>query len=634
MAVMQTTTLGAQAVPGVDAHPCSLVAQGHKVQMVKSSTVPIQLSSSSTSESLSSPLPFHNDRQWLMFWITSWLESAVLQTIFAISLGIFSMRLVDVKTFELVEFVGEHVPPYAVLSHRWGKASDEVSFELMSNSLPKAQELKGFAKIAHCAHQAEAEGLQYCWVDTCCIDKKSSAELSEAINSMFALYQSARVCYAYLEDVVAPIPAFDSPESYDDWESHFIQSQWFTRGWTLQELIAPRFVRFYSKDWAFLGGRERYAELISERCGIASEILTGSTPLDSVILAEKMRWASCRQTTRLEDIAYCLLGIFDVNMPLLYGEGPKAFQRLQEEIIKRTNDHSIFAWTDENASHATFYSLFARSPANFENAYNLEKIIRKTGVPFAITNRGLNITLPLRQIDTEELEYLALLDCKKMDEDGAITIHVRRLSQGSDQFTRVDTWHVTSAVDQNGTFTPQSFYVPENLSLLKDIIDLRSRVEGFKIQATLHDPTALKVPAFDEIEIVDAWPSRHWHKDESLVWIDSLDLEDCGVARARVLLASRRSREIPRLLVLLSYRPTFRSHGAAEIEVQPFAWKVCYAPKSYDIEDDCYGDKRYPSCRYSRVHMHTGFDGERAVIFVEIRVPMFDLLREPDWKTL
>jgi hypothetical protein len=236
------------------------------------------------------------------------------------------MRLINVKTFELIEFIGEDIPPYAILSHRWGKASDEVSFEVMSTSLAEAQELKGFAKIAHCARQAEAEGLLYCWIDTCCIDKKSSAELSEAINSMFTWYQSARVCYAYLEDVVAPFPARDPPESYDEWESSFIQSQWFTRGWTLQELIAPRFVRFYSRDWASLGGTERHAELISEYHGIDSGILTGSTSLDGFTVAEKMRWASCRQTTRPEDIAYCLLGIFDANMPLMYGEGPKAFQ--------------------------------------------------------------------------------------------------------------------------------------------------------------------------------------------------------------------------------------------------------------------------------------------------------------------
>jgi hypothetical protein len=303
---------------------------------------------------------------------------------------------------------------------------------------------------------------------------------------------------------------------------------------------------------------------------------------------------------------------------------------LQEEIIKRTDDHSIFAWTDESASHATFYSFFARSPANFKNSFNVQRIVRNTGEPFTVTNRGLNITLPLRQVDAEGLEYLALLDCKRVDDDKPITIHVRRLSSGSDQFARVDTGHFTYRPDNTAaTFTQNNFYVPELLSLPKGLIDIGSRVEGFKVQATLHD---LKIPGFDEIKILDVWPSKYWRKDESLVQIDPLALEEHGIARARLLLSSHRDRGILRLLVFLSYQPTFLASGATENDCPPFTWKISYVTKSYDIEEDCYGDKRYPSCRYSRVYMQTGYDGERAVIFVEIRVSMFDLLQEPHWQ--
>ena len=156
---------------------------------------------------------------------------------------------------------------------------------------------------------------------------------------MFRWYQKARVCYAYLADVLKDTnPNEDSlvPEE-------FSRSRWFTRGWTLQELVAPQNVVFYSRSWKNIGTKEQLCNTISTITGIDIDTLLGED-LTVVSVANKMSWASGRRTTRIEDMAYCLLGIFDVNMPLLYGEGQKAFLRLQEEILRSSYDHSLFAW--------------------------------------------------------------------------------------------------------------------------------------------------------------------------------------------------------------------------------------------------------------------------------------------------
>jgi hypothetical protein len=202
-------------------------------------------------------------------------------------------------------------------------------------------------------------------VDTCCIDKRSSSELSEAINSMYQWYQNAVYCYAYLADVSIPSPPYETVPRYA-----LLRSEWFSRGWTLQELIAPMNLRFYSARWDDLGLRQKYATSISRNTGIDERILRGQIPVDSVNIAQRMRWASSRKTTRVEDKAYCLMGIFDVNMPLLYGEGIRSFTRLQEEIIRRSPDHSIFTWIDRSASRASFRGLLARSPAEFQHCHN------------------------------------------------------------------------------------------------------------------------------------------------------------------------------------------------------------------------------------------------------------------------
>lgn len=451
--------------------------------------------------------------------------------------------------------------------------------------------------------------------------------MTEAINSMFGWYQRAQQCYAYLEDVV--------------WDSStvstgsIVESEWFSRGWTLQELIAPPSVRFYSKDWFYLGSTKTHERSISEFCGIDPGILSKPIPISNVSVAEKMRWASERQTTRVEDIAYCLLGIFDINMPLLYGEGMKAFQRLQEEIIKRTDDHSIFAWTDKSASNATFCSLLAPSPANFDNSGGIERIIKTTGCPFAITNRGLNISLLLREVGDEGLEYLGLLDCKRRHQPDAIAIRIKRMSTESDQCARVDPGYFSS-ICSSSTCTLENFYVPERLTTIAGSTNLGSRVVGFKIRV-ITDRFHPR-PDRRDAEIVSVWPSDGWPNDKSLIRIDSADIERYGVARSRVVLSDQHGSA--RLLVCLSYEPGLLLLQTSENDpsLSAFAWEISCVPNDYSIDQephnatmiasseslgDIPGDRPYSSRRY--VNMEPGFDGTQGVILVAITVAYIDL---------
>ncbi|KAI1130612.1 heterokaryon incompatibility protein-domain-containing protein [Nemania abortiva] len=249
------------------------------------------------------------------------------------------MRLLNAKSRQIHNFTSsEDINEFAILSHTWG--AGEVTLQDWE-SLPTADlELKeGYRKINYCCKQALEDGYEWVWIDTCCIDKSSSAELSEAVNSMFQWYQDAAICYAHLTDV-------QDDTSEDSLLTALSRSRWFTRGWTLQELLASSDIVFYSENWKKLTTKLNSVETLSTITGIEKEYLEGA-PLEAASAAKKMSWAASRETTRIEDIAYCLLGIFDVNMPLIYGEGKKAFKRLQEEIMKaHPEDHTLFAWGD------------------------------------------------------------------------------------------------------------------------------------------------------------------------------------------------------------------------------------------------------------------------------------------------
>ena len=235
--------------------------------------------------------------------------------------------------FNLTEDIVDdnEIPPYAILSHTW-KEGEEVTFQELIDGTGKGK--PGYEKIRFCGEQANYDGLQYFWVDTCCINKSNNAELSEAINSMFRWYRGASRCYVYLSDVSSTIFDANNQLSELPFESSFRTSRWFTRGWTLQELLAPNLVEFFSREGDRLGGKTTLERQVHEITGIAVSALRGA-PLSQFSVNERLLWAENRQTTRKEDSAYSLLGIFDIYMPLIYGEGAEnAFKRLQEEIDK------------------------------------------------------------------------------------------------------------------------------------------------------------------------------------------------------------------------------------------------------------------------------------------------------------
>jgi hypothetical protein len=299
------------------------------------------------------------------------------------------MRLINAQTLELEEFFGAAIPPYAILSHTW--ETEEVSFQDWPN-LEAVKGKKGFRKIELAREQTIRDGLDYLWVDTNCINKDSSAELSEAINSMFAWYRGAAICYAYLSDVT-------THADHEVLGPRLSGSRWFTRGWTLQELLAPDEVIFYSTDWDVLGTRKSLVHHISDITGIKqSYLMHDFRSVPSV--AHRMSWLSRRSTTRVEDMAYCMLGIFDINMPLLYGEGDKAFIRLQEEILKNSTDQTIFCWIWDSDTPDDWISMLAPSPRNFADSarYSPGGLVSegdRLSSVFSITNAGLSITLPL-----------------------------------------------------------------------------------------------------------------------------------------------------------------------------------------------------------------------------------------------
>jgi Heterokaryon incompatibility protein (HET) len=275
------------------------------------------------------------------------------------------MRLLEVLPngdFRLTRKFLDAIPQYAILSHTWGDESQEVIFEDMAKG--SGRDKDGYNKIRFCGEQAAKDGLQYFWVDSCCIDKSSSAVLSESINSMFRWYKNAAKCYVYLADVSAGKRKLGDRDTLNTWELAFRNSRWFTRGWTLQELLAPALVEFFSSDGKRLGDRDSLKDQIHEITGISFQALQGS-PMHVLSVSERRSWADRRVTTLPEDEAYCLMGIFDVSMTTRYGEGKeKAFERLNSKIKKA----NVAANNQQPAGNAE--ELLDRLPSAIEAPFN------------------------------------------------------------------------------------------------------------------------------------------------------------------------------------------------------------------------------------------------------------------------
>ncbi|KAK2776372.1 het domain-containing protein [Colletotrichum kahawae] len=381
---------------------------------------------------------------------------------------------------------------------------------------------KGFLKVERAAKQALSHRYDYIWIDTCCIDKSSSAELSEAINSMYQWYQGAGICYAFLSDVST------SNTGRARQEATIRSSRWFTRGWTLQELIAPRKMEFYSAEWDFLGRKAGSrinsfssnlvgSRILGEITGIDERVLDGSLGPQDLSVATRMSWAALRQTTRVEDLAYCLLGLFSVNMPLLYGEGARAFVRLQEAIMREIDDQSIFAWTKNDLlpskSTSTEYhlaGLLADSPMHFLKSTGirpLPPLLSGETMPITISNQGLNLKLYLRPIhglsETQSSDrFHAILDCSRIIQgvESSPAIYLKRL--WGNQYARI---------------------LPESIELLKPPgLEMPLAEEGYKTVNVRQSPVHL-VPDFnikpDSLgphRVKAAYPSNRW---DSSAWI-------------------------------------------------------------------------------------------------------------------
>ncbi|KAJ9149779.1 HET-domain-containing protein [Pleurostoma richardsiae] len=414
------------------------------------------------------------------------------------------MRLLNVDTFKLEDFYDQDIPRYAILSHTWTK--DEVTFQEFPTLARNDPRL---AKADGCCSRAGRDRIPYVWIDTFCIDKSSSAELSEAINSMYRWYRQSEICYVYLTDV------------HDDSTSpgsSFWTSRWFTRGWTLQELVAPFIVEFFDSSWRSIGlkcenrvipalgdGFRRklggmngdLSETIMQITGIASSILRRSEPMQSTSVAERMGWASRRKTTRSEDMAYSLFGIFGINMPLLYGEGgQRAFFRLQEEIIRQTHDHTIFSWG--YGLGPTHEGVLARSPQSFAHCGNIvSRLLGKGGRShYTVTNLGVQIQVPVVYGDAGT--HYALFNAARRGAAGKELMAIP-LSRGADADEKDDDI-LTRAAGSIPLFLPETWLDNATKQQLY-LSNLVAKVSFSKNVCTIHLPPELIQAGYRPAEI-------------------------------------------------------------------------------------------------------------------------------------
>ncbi|KAK7444089.1 hypothetical protein VKT23_015487 [Stygiomarasmius scandens] len=356
------------------------------------------------------------------------------------------MRLLNTKTLQVAEFYTD-IPPYAILSHTWGK--EEVTFQDIQ-ILETAKTKAGWSKIEGACTYASKHHFDWIWIDSCCINKESSAELSEAINSMYQYYLDGSVCYVYLSDA-------RKEEDLTSLKSTFRQSRWFTRGWTLQELLAPTYIVFLDKNWTEIGTRWSLRDIISAITRIPRHVFEDGN-IHKYSIAQKMSWAAQRCTTRPEDQAYCLIGIFGISMSPIYGEGcAKAFMRLQQEIIKISDDRSIFAWiaAEEEKDDR---GLLARSPYEFRASGDIRMLseweLPATISSFSFNNNGLHIHMPqLTYAESHPGLFLAPLLCQSDSDNKYLSIYLKRTARGRYVRSRPSEIYLDSSISTHMTFS-------------------------------------------------------------------------------------------------------------------------------------------------------------------------------------
>ncbi|KAI1388661.1 heterokaryon incompatibility protein-domain-containing protein [Hypoxylon trugodes] len=435
------------------------------------------------------------------------------------------MWLINTHNFELVRKDNYRENSYAILSHTW--EDDEVSFQEFRDPDPSvARRKKGFAKIEKTVLMARERGLNWAWVDTCCIDKTSSAELSEAINSMYKWYEDSAVCFAYLSDMPThPDILSQQPDDlWQLWKTKLKACKWLTRGWTLQELIAPMYVEFYDMQWNLIGDKKQSSALLEEITRIPRRIIEPYRHPNGLRyqpqhepIACRMSWASSRETTRIEDTAYCLLGIFGINMPLLYGEGAKAFIRLQEEICKQTTDMSLFAWKASpppsiGEPEQEFRGLFANHPCEFSEGHFMSIYNMGYTGEITITNRGIRFDGLNLRVNPEH-GILMEIGCRKKYRHGVNYPGMRQyicLAKVPRGFVRHNPYKLfddTSQTEKEIVMFQPRIYIPKDLP----------QADAFNIATQYND--ALFVGFSGPIKNIIARPSDLWdpHRKAFLV---------------------------------------------------------------------------------------------------------------------
>ncbi|KAK4225375.1 hypothetical protein QBC38DRAFT_530960 [Podospora fimiseda] len=469
------------------------------------------------------------------------------------------MRLINTKTFKVEEFLEQETPPYAILSHTWAADEEEINFQ-------DAQEGNitnpgvGSIKLRGSCRQAIKDGLNYVWIDTCCIDKRNLVELSEAINSMFRWYKRASFCYAYMADV----PDNDTPREP---ASRFRSSRWFTRGWTLQELLAPKYVRFYDSSWNHLGNKGTMASILEEITGIPRQHLQGITRLHHASVAQRMAWTAKRNTKRPEDLAYCLLGIFGVSMPMIYGEGGnQAFLRLQEHIMRTTRDDSMLAWglkdsnspplSDDVVGQATC-RVMATTPANFIACKHIVSR-QQPNTPSSslkISGGSLGAFLPLVAVGPNK--FIALLNCgPESNASQRVGMPLVKTDLGaSNEYARPASANAVLYSTTESCPPPQPLYIKNDTGAHTVSLEWTQNFWLFD-----HD-------AFAELglELTEVFPKSCWDQERAVAISADTPSDDAArqtLARFRQTDQTVTKEEVPDFLLLLGLKDTSSSTEA------------------------------------------------------------------------
>lgn len=401
------------------------------------------------------------------------------------------MWLINTSTLELELILGRP-PPFAILSHTW--SGGEVSMQDFRQPA-FARQLSGYDKILRTCEMAREAGIGHAWVDTCCIDKTSSADLSEAINSMFAFYRDAQVAYAWLADWT---PRGKRPgggeasggEDDEEIEAGLRKCRWFTRGWTLQELIAPRELHFFDSEWNLRGTKAGLSDVLASITGVEPAVLRDSSLLPTIPVARRMSWAASRKTTREEDMAYSLLGVFDVNMPMMYGEGARAFIRLQEAIMAEVNDLTLFAWRAErDGPEAQEYrGILARSPAEFAAVGRVElDNAASYSADFRLTNKGVQFKKLFAENDGDTI---MALDCTAERDGRGHNLGIYVTKHGASAYLRSQPWRLAESDEwvykeysgYSQVTKPQKFFVGKNISRAQSEIVVNEKAQGRAIR--------------------------------------------------------------------------------------------------------------------------------------------------------